>query len=372
MVWRMHSRSDVHHPIRVALLGYGLAGRYFHAPLIKANSKMEIRAIVTADPDRRQQAATEHPTATIYDSAEQVWMNSADFDLAVIATANAAHVPQAEAALRSGLAVVVDKPLAATAAEGEILMALAESVERPLHVFMNRRWDSEFLTAQQAISDGLLGRVHRLESRFDRWRPIAKGGWRETGGPQDMPGLLFDLGSHLVDQALALLGPVEKVVASMRTVRDGVSGDDDTQVLLWHVDGGVSLLIMSAISAFTEPRLRILGTRGGLEIARLDGQEDALRAGLSPNAPDWGEEPAEAAAWLVDSLDAAPRPVPRLRGAWPLYYAGVAATILDGAAPPVDGRDVLANLRVIEAAQQAAREGITVALDPPAGHVSHD
>lgn len=327
---------------------------------------------MTADPTRREQATAEHPGVIVYDSADQVWDNSGSFDLAVIATANAAHVPQARAALGSGLAVVVDKPLAGTAAQAQALIDLAETCGRPLHVFMNRRWDSEFLTARQAIDEGLLGRVHRLESRFDRWRPDAKGGWRETGAPDDLPGLLFDLGSHLIDQALALMGPVERVAASVRTIRDGVRGDDDTQVLLWHVDGGVSLLIMSAVTAFTQPRMRLLGTRGGLEIISLDGQEDALRRGLSPRDSEWGVESVENQAWFVGATDDTAHMLPRQRGAWPTFYSGVAESLLDGTPPPVDARDVVADLRVIEAAHHAGREGTTVTLDPVAGHLSRD
>lgn len=357
--------------MRVALLGYGLSGRHFHAPLIAADPRLQIAAIVTADPVRRAQAAAEHPDAQVLSSADQVWQDPDSIDLAVIATANAAHVPQARAALESGLAVVVDKPLAATADEGQALVDLAHSHGRPLHVFMNRRWDSEFLTARQVIDEGLLGRVHRLESRFDRWRPDAKGGWRETGDPAEMPGLLYDLGSHLIDQALALMGPVTRVAASVRTIREGVRADDDTQVMLWHADGGVSLLIMSAVTAFTEPRMRVLGTRGGLEIARLDGQEDALRAGTSPLGEEWGLEPVEAHAWIVRADDGTPRPHPRQRGAWPEFYSAVAGTILDGTPPPVDARDVVADLRVIEAAHRAGREGVIVTLDPAAGHLGH-
>lgn len=356
--------------IRVALLGYGLAGRQFHAPLISAEPRMTIHSIVTSNPDRRDQAIAHHPDARIFSTAEEVWANSSDVDLVVIATANAAHVPQARAALESGLTVIVDKPLAATADEALELISLAEARGRPLHVFLNRRWDSEFLTAKQAIDERLLGDVHRLESRFDRWRPERKGGWRETGGPEQMPGLLFDLGSHLIDQAIALMGPVHRVAASLRTVRQGVVGDDDTQVLLWHTAGGVSQLSMSAMTPFTEPRLRLLGTSGGLEIPHLDGQEDALKAGIPADHTDWGTESADAPAWIVTGPDPTPRLFPRQRGRWPAFYAGVARSMIEGAPAPVNARDAVEDLRVIEAAQRASREGRTVELDPPAGHIT--
>ena len=352
----------------VALLGYGLAGRVFHAPLIAVEPDMEITAVVTTDPERRAQAAADLPGARILMTADEVWADAESYDLVVVATANSAHVPQARAALEHGLSVVVDKPLAGTAAEAQDLIDLAQAQDRQLHVFQNRRWDSEILTARRLIDEGALGRVHRWESRFERWRPQAKGGWREVGPPEDLPGLLYDLGAHLIDQALHVLGPVEAVVASVRAVRDGVETDDDTQVLLWHTSGAVTILSVSSVSAFIEPRLRVLGTQGGLEITGLDTQEDALREGRSPLDADWGTEPGHSVARVVTAADPTPRSVERSRGAWPSYYRGVMRSLRGEEPPPVEPRDVVANLRVIEAAVESARAGRIVTLDPPAGH----
>lgn len=355
---------------RVLLLGYGLAGRIFHSRLIAAEPDLEITGIVTADPQRRAEAEQDHPGVRLFADADEAWSHASEFDLAVVATANSAHVPQATAALESGLHVVVDKPLAGTADEAEQLIDIAQRVDRQLHVFQNRRWDSEILTTHQVIASGLIGRPHRLESRFERFRPNPKGGWREEGGAADLPGLLYDLGAHLVDQALHLMGPANRVAASARTVRDGVTADDDTQLLLWHVEGAVSVISVSSISAFIEPRLRLLGTRGGLQIVGLDSQEDALRAGQSPLDEGWGQEPDSSAALIVTEQEPLPRVYPRARGSWPDYYAGVARSIRDGAPPPVNPRDVVANLRVIEAAALSSREQREVSLDPPAGHAA--
>lgn len=357
-------------PSRVVLLGYGLAGRTFHAPLIGAEPGLEITAVVTSDPARADQARQDIPGVRILPAADVAWAESDSFDVAVVATANSAHVPQARAALNRGLHVVVDKPLAGTAEEAQGLIDLADASERQLHVFQNRRWDSEILTARTAIADGLLGRVHRWESRFERWRPRPKGGWREDGPPEDLPGLLYDLGSHLVDQSIHVVGPVVRVFASVRHVRDGQVADDDTQVVLEHLFGAVSILSVSSVSGFIEPRLRVLGTEGALEVIGLDTQEDALRAGRSPTAPDWGLEPHAATARLVTADAPQPRALERARGAWPEYYRGVARSLSDGAPPPVDPRDVVADLRVIEAAARSARDSVVVTLDPPAGHVS--
>jgi scyllo-inositol 2-dehydrogenase (NADP+) len=356
---------------RAVLLGYGLAGRVFHAPLIAAEPGLELIAVVTSDPDRQAQARADLPGVDVLASADDAWR--CDADVAVIATANSAHVPQATAALLAGMHAVVDKPLAGSAAEAQALLDLAQARERQLHVFQNRRWDSEILTARRVIDEGLIGEPHRLESRFERWRPTPKGGWREEGPTEDLPGLLYDLGAHLVDQALHLLGPVERVFASVRHVRPGgppPSGsvaDDDTQVVLEHTSGAVSLLSVSSASAFTGPRLRLLGTGGGLWIDSLDTQEDALRAGRLPGDETWGREADDA---LLVTGTQAPAPIARAPGQWPAYYRAVVASLNGEGPPPVDARDVVANLRVIEAARESGRTGAAVMLTPAAGHVS--
>lgn len=351
--------------LRAVLLGYGLAGRTFHAPLISAEPGLDVAAVVTSDPTRQQQVRADLPGVTVLDHADDAW--AGDFDLAVIATANSAHVPQATAALEAGFHVVVDKPLAGSAAQAQALIDLAAARGRQLHVFQNRRWDSEILTARRVIDDGLIGTPHRLESRFERWRPQPKGGWREDGPAEDLPGLLYDLGAHLVDQALHLLGPVHRVYASVRRVRPGVTADDDTQVMLDHVSGAVSLLSVSAASAFTGPRLRLLGTGGGVWIDSLDTQEDALRAGRVPGSDNWGVEADDA---LLVTGGNPPASLARARGDWPAYYRAVARSLTGEGPPPVDPRDVVEDLRVIEAARESAATGSAVALLPPAGHVT--
>lgn len=354
-----------HPPLRVVLLGYGLAGRVFHAPLIGAEPDLELIGVVTSDPERQAQARADLPGVAILETAEQAWTSGAD--VAVVATANSAHVPQATAALTAGMHVVVDKPLAGSASEAQALIDLASAQGRQLHVFQNRRWDSEILTARRAIDEGLVGTPHRLESRFERWRPTPKGGWREEGPAEDLPGLLYDLGAHLIDQALHLLGPVQRVFASVRRVRPAVTADDDTQIVLEHVSGALSILSVSSASAFAGPRLRLLGTGGGLWIDSLDTQEDALRAGRTPGDADWGTEADDA---LIVTGTEPPRSLARERGAWPAYYRGVAASLRGQGPPPVDPRDVVQDLRVIEAARESGRLGVAVQLDPPAAHVN--
>lgn len=345
-------------PLRVGLIGYGLAGAVFHAPLITTTPGLRLDAVVTANPERREQAATAHPQARLLSSAEELW--PLGLDLVVVASPNRTHIPLAKAALRAGVPVVVDKPLAATAAEGAELTELAESRGLLLSVFQNRRWDGDFLTVSELVRSGRLGRVHRFESRFERWRPKLKGGWRELGDPTEAGGLLYDLGSHLVDQALTLFGPAVRVYAELDVRRAGAAADDDSFVALTHADGTRSHLWMSATAAELGPRFRVLGSEGAYTSWGLDGQEDALRAGRTPADEGWGVTPAAMFGQLgaVDDYVAHPT----LHGAYERYYAGIAAALRGQAPVPVEPHDAVAALKVLEAARHSAAEGRTVKL----------
>ncbi|GAB1644508.1 Gfo/Idh/MocA family oxidoreductase [Krasilnikovia sp. MM14-A1259] len=352
-------------PLRAGLIGYGLAGATFHAPLISTTPGLCLSTVVTANPDRRRQVAHDHPDAEVVDTADALMSRADDLDLLVVATPNRSHVALARAGLQAGIPVVVDKPLAATAAEGQALIDLAAARRVPLTVFQNRRWDSDYRTARRLAADGALGDILRLESRYERWRPTPRTGWRERDDPQEAGGLLYDLGSHLIDQALHLLGPVTEVYAEMDRRRPGARVDDDAFVALHHAGGARSHLWMSAVAAEPGPRLRLLGNRAAYTVFGLDGQEDALRAGRLPGGPDWGREPAE--RWGRLTTDGTSEAVPSDPGAYPDFYAGVVAMLRDGAPPPVDPRDSVAGLTVLEAARRSAAERRVVPLpDDPA------
>ncbi|SEL57000.1 Gfo/Idh/MocA family oxidoreductase [Streptacidiphilus jiangxiensis] len=345
-------------PLRVGLIGYGLAGAVFHAPLIATTPGLRLDAVVTANPERREQAGARYPQARLLSSAEELW--PLGLDLVVVATPNRTHIPLATAALQAGVPVVVDKPLAATSTEGAALAGLAEERGLLLSVFQNRRWDGDFLTVSELVSSGRLGRVHRFESRFERWRPNLKGGWRELGDPAEAGGLLYDLGSHLVDQALTLFGPAASVYAELDVRRAGAAADDDSFVALTHVDGTRSHLWMSAAAGELGPRFRVLGSEAAYTSWGLDGQEDALRAGRTPTDEGWGTTPAALFGQLGTVDDSVAHPT--LPGAYEAYYAGIAAA-LHGLAPvPVEPRDAVAALRVLEAARHSAAEGRMVKL----------
>ncbi|MFI1013253.1 Gfo/Idh/MocA family oxidoreductase [Streptomyces sp. NPDC020965] len=353
-------------PLRVGLIGYGLAGSVFHAPLIAATEGLVLDTIVTSKPERQEQARAEFPDVRFAATPDEVWGRG--LDLVVIATPNKTHVALATAALRAGLAVVVDKPVAGTAAEARTLAALATERGLLLSVFQNRRWDGDFRTLTRVVKSGELGRVQRFESRFERWRPRLKGGWRESGAPEDIGGLLYDLGSHVVDQALTLFGPAVRVYAEVDVRREGAEADDDTFIAVTHADGVRSHLSMSATAAQLGPRFRVLGSEAGFVSYGLDPQEAALRAGERPTAgAAWGQV-AEAFRARVGAGESPPtgggRPVETLPGDYPAYYAAVARALRDGTPPPVTAEEAAATLDVLEAARRSADEGVTVTVRP--------
>ncbi|MFG3055069.1 Gfo/Idh/MocA family oxidoreductase [Kitasatospora sp. NPDC048239] len=357
------SPSDPSGPFRVGLIGYGLAGSAFHAPLIATTPGLRLDAVVTANPDRRAQLRREHPGARAVDTPEQLLAEADTLDLVVIASPNRTHVPLARAALAAGLATVVDKPLAATAAAALDLCRFAESQGTLLSVFQNRRWDGDFLTVQRLVREGALGRVHRFESRFERFRPKPKAGWRELADPAEVGGTLYDLGSHLVDQALTLFGPVDTVYAEIDVRRDGAVVDDDAFLALTHASGVRSHLWTSAITPLVGPRLRVLGDAAGYVKSGMDPQEGDLRAGHRPGgAHPWGAD--QPAHYGTLGTDESAVPVPTDPGDYPAYYAGIAAALAaPGTPPPVDPREAAATLAVLEAARASAATGTAVRLD---------
>jgi predicted dehydrogenase len=335
-------------PVRVGIAGYGLAGRVFHGRLVAATPGATVAAVVTRNPERRAEVAADHPDAAVYDDVEDAIRA---VDLLVVATPNAAHAAVATAAVDAGVPVVVDKPLAVTAADATALVRRAEAAGVPLTVFHNRRWDSDQLTLRRLIDGGELGEVRRYESRFDRWRPeLTAGKWREALPAAEGGGLLLDLGSHLVDQAVRLFGPVATVYAELDSRRGGP--EDDVFLALTHVSGTYSHLWASAVAAAIGPRLRVLGSSAAFVVEHVDGQEDALRAGRVPGGADWGAEPPDRQGTLRRGNGASP--VAGERGRWDLFYPAVLAALRDNSAMPVDPWDAVGVLELLEAARRGA------------------
>ncbi|MDH5265512.1 MAG: Gfo/Idh/MocA family oxidoreductase, partial [Betaproteobacteria bacterium] len=186
---------------RVGLIGFGLGGAVFHAPFIAATPGLVIAAIASSNASRREQALQMYPAARLYASAAEMFASATDLDIAVIASPNRTHVPLAVDALAAGLHVVVDKPLAASISDAMRAIDAARECKKLLTVYQNRRWDGDFRTLRQLVAAGRLGRVLRFESRFSRWRPVPEAGWRLLDAPEEAGGLLFDIGTHLIDQA---------------------------------------------------------------------------------------------------------------------------------------------------------------------------
>lgn len=353
---------DSKREIRVALVGYGLGGSCFHAPLIAATPGMRLATVVTSNESRASQARREHPGVHVAATTDWLWDHAADHDLVVVTTPNRVHATLAMAALSARLPVVVDKPFARTAAEARQVIQMARDKRLPVIPYHNRRWDSEFLTLRRLMGEGVLGRVLRFEARLERWRPELKGGWRERGQAEEAGGLLYDLGSHLIDQALALFGPVREVYAELDRRRAGAETDDDVFLALTHANGVRSHLWTSAVAAHRGPRMRVLGERAAFVKQHADRQEAALR---SPNrfiGPDWGEEPSE--YWGILTDGAREEPVRSEPGAYQRFYAELAAMLRDGAPPPVAPEDALAGLEIIGAAQRSVAQHCVVTLGP--------
>jgi predicted dehydrogenase len=274
-------------------------------------------------------------------------------------------VPLGKAAMNVGLPVVIDKPLAASVADAEQLIDVSKATGQMLTVFQNRRWDNDFLTVQQLIAADLLGPITRFESRFERYRALPRpDAWREFSAPEEAGGLLFDLGSHLIDQALQLFGLPVRVYAEIEKRRPGVQVDDDTFVALQFDSGIRAHFWMSVVARLQGPRVRLSGLHGTYEKWGLDPQEAALSSGMRPGDTGWGFEPRE--RWGRLSTEAGglhiDGPVETLPGAYEQYYTLLRKALLVGGPPPVDPTSVVATLRVIEAAQQSARSGNVVTL----------
>jgi len=341
--------------IRTGIIGFGLAGRVFHAPFLATNPDFSLDLIATGNPERAAQATALHPDTTVVSSPSELLARVDDLDLVVLASPPHTHLEQGLAALDGGAAVVIDKPFVPTIVDARKLIAKSEDVGQPLAVFHNRRWDGDFLTVRRLIAEGALGTVHRFESTFERWGKPAGDRWQDTTTPAQGGGITYDLGSHLVDQALQLFGPAVVEHAELRVVRDGGSSEDDAFISLLHTNGTRSHLTMSRAAAQSGPRFRVLGTESGYRSYGLDGQEPALKGGMLPDAPEFGTTPeADWGLLGIDGDGSVLTPVPMERGNYPAFYAGVATSILDGAPAPVDPREALEVVRILERAHALA------------------
>lgn len=344
------------HTLNVGLVGYGLAGRVFHAPLIQAADGMELVAVVTTDADK---VHADLPEVEVLPKAATLFERR-DIDLVVIATPNDTHFSLSKAALAAGKHVVVDKPFAVTLSEARLLRTQAESVERSLSVFHNRRWDGDFLTLKALLEEERLGRVVSLESRFDRFRPTVVDRWREK--PRPGGGIWYDLGPHLLDQAIQLFGMPRAVLLELDTQRDGAEVDDDFLCLLEY-DGRRVSLKASALVADPTPRFRVHGTRGSYVTFGQDPQEARLKETLAVTPEmGMGAEPGRLTLMADDGEAPGVQPHPTLPGDYPAFYAGVAEMLLQDGPPPVPLEGAMQVMELLEASLDSYRQARWVRL----------
>ena len=340
--------------LQVGLLGYGFAGATFHAPLIAHSGRTAVSAIVSR---QAQLVARDWPSARIYADLDMMLADSG-IDCIVIATPNDTHFEFASRALEAGKHVVVDKPITLHAADARTLVGMASQRKLLLIPFHNRRWDGDFRTVQALVASGRLGRITHVESHFDRFRPEVRQRWREnadSGG-----GLLYDLGPHLIDQALVLFGLPQSVHATLGAYRDGAKADDYVHLQLGYIEWQV-VLHASALSALEAPRFTLHGTSGSYLKAGLDVQEDQLKAGLRPGQQGWGKNLPGIIRQVDGELDVRGE-LATLDGAYQEFYRMVAAAIQDGLPPPVAAGDSVSVLEILELARRSATEGRRLAL----------
>ena len=355
--WRPVNTAAPTPPLRAGLVGFGYAGRTFHAPLMQATAGLQLAAVASS------QAAAVHaalgPDIKVHSHPEALLARD-DIELIVIATPNDSHHPLALAALRAGKAVVIDKPMALDALQAAELVQEAEHRGLLLSVFHNRRWDGDFLAVQALLREGRLGRLTQARMHFDRYRPRVRARWREADSPAG--GLWIDIGPHLVDQALQLFGAPQAIHADIAAQRDHAAGDDWFQATLRYASGLRVALSASTLAAAAGPRFALHGTLGSYLRHGLNPQEDALKAGLHPGADGWATAIAEGPGELVTAADPA-HPDRLTRSDWPTpagrydhYYAAIRDALAGRAPNPVPPRESWAVMRLLDLGRRSATE----------------
>ena len=332
--------------LNVGLIGFGFSGRVFHAPVIRAVDGLRLTTIVQrhGTPDPR------YSDVEVVRSVEELLTRT--IDLVVIATPNTSHHPIAQQCLLAGRHVVIDKPFTTTLREAEELVRLGAVRRRVLSAYQNRRYVGDFVTLRNLLSEGVLGRVTLFESHFDRFRPeLRPGAWREQAQPGS--GIWFDLGPHLLDQALALFGTPQAVSADIRVEREGAAADDAFDVTL-HYPGMRALLRASMLALSPGPTFAVHGTKGSFVKYGLDPQEAALKSGRTPDESHWDSEPPEMYGRLTTPEGT--RTVPTIPSSFTHYYENIRDAILGKTQPAVTPEQVLNVMRGLELAVASSRK----------------
>ena len=336
--------------LKVGIAGYGLAGRSFHAPIL-AGTNFEVTAVLTTNDVRKRHAKEDFRTVKIVSTIEELCAQ--DLDLIVIASGNQVHLSQALTAINAGIPTVVDKPMGINVAQTREILDAADSAGVAVTTYFNRKWDSDILTLKRVIRDGQIGRVIRMDSRFERFRPqLNPQSWRENNSPEDGGGLLLDLMPHLISTAIECFGPANLKSSSIRSVRGGA--DDDCVLVLAHETGVESILSASAVVGAPGPRLRVIGSEGAFVVNELDPQEALLRAGKAPKDGKW-EEDTSSQAFIhrgdsVEEFKTDP-------GNYAAFYSLVHEAIVNKTAMPISPEEILAVAQIIDKAREINSHG---------------
>jgi predicted dehydrogenase len=343
--------------IEVGLVGFGLAGRAFHAPVIRAVPGLHLAAILQRT---GTEAAEKYPDVRIVRSLEKL-LSMAELRLVVIATPNETHYPFARQCLAAGRDVVVDKPFTATLEEAVSLVQFAKDANRLLTVYQNRRYDGDFQAIRKLVADGTLGRIVRFETSYDRFRPQLKpGAWRETRRPGG--GILFDIAPHLIDHTLVLFGLPEAVTADVRMERENAVADDAFDITLHYPNGMRAVLRSGILAAAPRPRFVLFGTQGSFVKQSFDPQEANLRSGNIPADTAWGSEPETNWGVLTvpsgDSFEQ--RCIPSANCDYRDYYSNVCDAILGRAPLAVTPEYALNVMHLLELARESSQKRRTI------------
>ncbi|MBB3857551.1 putative dehydrogenase [Xanthomonas arboricola] len=338
-------------PFNLAVVGYGYVGRTFHAPLIAGTPGLALHSVVSSKP---QQVQADFPDVAVLADLETALADPA-LDAVVLATPNQTHAPYALQALAAGKHVLVDKPFALDAAQAREVVAAAAAAGRIVSVFQNRRWDADFLTVRRLIDEGQLGEVVEFHSHFDRFRPQVRDRWRES----DIPGagLWYDLGPHLLDQALQLFGTPQAIGADLQRQRSQARSDDYFHVTLRYPRLRV-ILHAGSLVADSGLRFAVHGTRGSYLKHGLDTQEDQLRAGRRPGTAGWGLDPLPGTLTRVDDEGRVHTHQPDTTpGDYRQCYAAFRDALAGAGPAPVSGADAVQVMELLELAQRSAASG---------------
>ncbi len=345
-------------PILTALCAYGMSGTVFHAPLLDTHPGFLIKKILERSP---KGASDKYPYAEIVHSVEEI-LNDSTIELVVVNTPESTHYSLVKQVLLAGKNVVVEKAFTTTLAEAEELAALAHKQKKMLTVFQNRRWDGDFLTLKSVVKNGMVGRVVALESHFNRYRNyIQEGTWKEAAGPGR--GILYNLGSHLIDQTIVLFGMPRSVFADIRIQRTDGEVPDSFELMLDYPEVRVRLHA-SYLVREPMPRFILNGTLGSFVKYGLDPQEAALKSGLLPDSPGWGTEPESEWGTLNTEWNglSVKGKIETLPGDYLAFYTSVYEALHHAHQPPVSLDEAIGVMRIIEAAQSSHEQGWRVNL----------